>query len=265
MAWLCHSQLIRQYKSYYRADVLGLKAGTYSVKVVPVNAEGTEIAGANTASNLVVKSYNREGFAHFKYDGVGAYNNDGTLKAGAKVLYITAKTAKTVSTTVNTGKPETITGLQAIIDAYQKGEDTTPIVFRIIGKVSLSDLDHTSSSEEGLQIKGKGAHSVMNMTFEGVGDDATVYGFGFLLRNTKSVEFRNFAIMRCLDDAMSLDTNNSHVWIHNMDLFYGKKGSAADQAKGDGTVDIKGDSKYVTVAYNRFWDNGKASMCGKIH
>lgn len=252
------AQLVRQYKSYYRADVLGLKEGTYSVKVVPVNAEGTEIAGANTASNLVVKSYNREGFAHFKYDGVGAYNNDGTLKAGAKVLYITAKTAKTVSTTVNTGKPETITGLQSIIDAYSKGKDKTPIAFRIIGKVNLSDLDHISSSAEGLQIKG----AKMNMTFEGVGDDATVYGFGFLLREAESVEFRNFAIMRCLDDAMSLDTDNSHVWIHNMDLFYGKKGGAADQAKGDGTVDIKGDSKYVTVAYNRFWDNGKASMCG---
>ena len=256
------AQLIRQYKSYYRADVLGLKAGTYSVKVVPVNAEGTEIAGANTASNLVVKSYNREGFAHFKYDGVGAYNNDGTLKAGAKVLYITAKTAKTVSTTVNTGNQETVTGLQAIIDAYQKGQDTTPIAFRIIGKVNLSDLDGISSSAEGLQIKGKGAHSVMNMTFEGVGDDATVYGFGFMLRNAKSVELRNFAIMRCLDDAVSLDTDNSHVWIHNMDLFYGKKGGAADQAKGDGTVDIKADSQYITVAYNRFWDNGKASMCG---
>ncbi|RHG30622.1 pectate lyase [Segatella copri] len=252
------AQLVRQYASYYRADVLGLKAGTYSVKVVPVNAEGTEITGANTASNLVVKSYNREGFAHFKYDGVGAYNNDGTLKAGAKVLYITAKTAKTVSTTVNTGKSETITGLQSIIDAYSKGKDKTPIAFRIIGKVSLSDLDHISSSAEGLQVKG----ATMNMTFEGVGDDATVYGFGFLLREAVSVEFRNFAIMRCLDDAMSLDTKNSHVWIHNMDLFYGKKGSAADQAKGDGTVDIKGDSNYVTVAYNRFWDNGKASMCG---
>ena len=252
------AQLIRQYASYYRADVLGLKAGTYSVKVVPVNAEGTEIDGANTASNLVVKSFNREGFAHFKYDGVGAYNNDGTLKAGAKVLYITAKTAKTVSTTVNTGKSETITGLQSIIDAYSKGKDKTPIAFRIIGKVSLSDLDHISSSAEGLQVKG----ATMNMTFEGVGDDATVYGFGFLLREAVSVEFRNFAIMHCLDDAMSLDTKNSNVWIHNMDLFYGKKGSAADQAKGDGTVDIKGDSKYVTVAYNRFWDNGKASMCG---
>ena len=38
--------------------------------------------------------------------------------------------------------------------------------FRIIGKVNLSDLDHISSSAEGLQVKGKGAHSVMNMTFK---------------------------------------------------------------------------------------------------
>lgn len=259
------AQLIRQYASYIRADVLGLKAGSYSVKVVPVDAAGKEMAGANTVSNLVVKNYNREGFAHFNLEGIGAYNNDGTLKSNAKVLYITASTAKTVSTEVITGannKKETVKGLQAIIDAYQKGYDTTPIAFRIIGKVSLADLDGTSSSAEGLQIKGKTGYSTMNMTFEGVGDDATIYGFGFLVRSAKSVEFRNFAIMRCLDDAMSLDTENSNIWIHHLDLFYGRKGSAADQAKGDGTVDIKGNSKYVTVAYNHFWDNGKSSMCG---
>lgn len=259
------TQLIRQYASYFRADVLGLKAGTYSIKVVPVNAEGKEMAGANTATYLVVKSHNREGFAHFNFEGIGAYNNDGTLKSDAKVLYITASTAKTVSTDVIVGsknKKVNAKGFQAIINAYQKGYDTTPIAFRIIGKVSLADLDGISSSSEGIQIKGKSGYSTMNMTFEGVGDDATVYGFGFLVRNSKSVEFRNFAIMRCLDDAMSLDTQNSNIWIHHMDLFYGKKGSAADQAKGDGTVDIKGNSKYVTVAFNHFWDNGKSSMCG---
>ena len=259
------TQLIRQYASYFRADVLGLKAGTYSIKVVPVNAEGKEMAGANTATNLVVKSHNREGFAHFNFEGIGAYNNDGTLKSDAKVLYITASTAKTVSTDVIVGsknKKVNAKGFQAIINAYQKGYDTTPIAFRIIGKVSLADLDGISSSSEGIQIKGKSGYSTMNMTFEGVGYDATVYGFGFLVRNSKSVEFRNFAIMRCLDDAMSLDTQNSNIWIHHMDLFYGKKGSAADQAKGDGTVDIKGNSKYVTVAFNHFWDNGKSSMCG---
>lgn len=256
--------LVRNYGTYGRADAVGLVAGEYSLKIIPVDADGKEISDkASEATAMNVTNYSREGFAHFnRTEGIGAYNNDGSLKSGAKVLYVTAKTAKTISTTVNTGKEETVTGLQSIIDAYQKGKDTTPIAFRIIGKVSLDDLDKISSSSEGLQIKGKGSYSTMNITLEGIGDDATVYGFGFLVRNASSVEFRNFAIMRCLDDALSLDTDNSNIWIHNMDFFYGKKGGAADQAKGDGTVDIKGDSKNVTVAYNHFWDNGKASMCG---
>ena len=89
-----------------------------------MDAAGKEMAGANTVSNLVVKNYNREGFAHFNFKGIGAYNNDGTLKSDAKVLYITASTAKTVSTEDITGdknKKQTVTGLQAITDAYQKG------------------------------------------------------------------------------------------------------------------------------------------------
>ena len=59
-----------------------------------------------------------------------------------------------------------------------------------------------------------------------------------------------------------MDTDNSNIWVHNMDFFYGQAGSDADQAKGDGTVDIKADSKYITTAYCRFWDSGKASLCG---
>ena len=262
------AQLVRKYTNYYRADALGLKAGNYSMKVVPVNAAGEEIeASANTASDLTVKNYDRAGFAHFNYDqpGVGAYNNDGTLKSGAKVLYITAKTAKTVSADIvlDAGKaPTKVTGFQAILDAYQKGNDPTPIVFRIIGTVRLSDLDKISSSSEGIQVKGKSGYDEMRLTFEGVGDDATVHGFGFLIRNAKGIEFRNFAIMNCLDDGLSLDTKNQHIWIHNMDMFYGQAGGDSDQAKGDGTIDLKGNSQYITIAYNRFWDSGKSSLCG---
>lgn len=262
------AQLVRKYTNYYRADALGLKAGNYSMKVVPVNAAGEEIeASANTASDLSVKNYDRAGFAHFNYDqpGVGAYNNDGTLKSSAKVLYITAKTAKTVSADIvlDAGKaPTKVTGFQAILDAYQKGNDPTPIVFRIIGTVRLSDLDKISSSSEGIQVKGKSGYDEMRLTFEGVGDDATVHGFGFLIRNAKGIEFRNFAIMNCLDDGLSLDTKNQHIWIHNMDMFYGQAGGDSDQAKGDGTIDLKGNSQYITIAYNRFWDSGKSSLCG---
>ena len=191
---------------------------------------------AAESTSFAVKAHDRAGFAHFNYSGVGAYKDDGTLKENAKVLYVTSKTAKTVTCDVVTdskGKVETFTGLQAIIDARQKGYDTTPLVVRIVGTIEAADMDYFSSSAEGLQIKGKNADSEMNITLEGVGDDATIRGFGILLRNCKSVEIRNLAIMLCMDDCLSLDTDNSNCWIHNIDFFYGKTGSAADQAKGE--------------------------------
>ena len=257
-------ELVRDYGTYARADIPGLIAANgYSVKVVPVTGGNEVESAASEATGINVANYSREGFAHLNYQGIGAYNDNGTLKDNAKVLYITSKTAKTITTNVMVGSKLTeVTGLQAIIDAYQKGTDTTPLAIRIIGKISKDDLDHISSSSEGLQVKGRNAYSEMNITIEGIGDDATISGFGMLVRNCKSVEIRNLAIMLCLDDCISLDTNNSNIWIHNMDFFYGNTGGDADQAKGDGTADLKGGTKYVTFSYNRFWDSGKSSLCG---
>ena len=258
-------QLVRNYGTYGRADVVGLKAGTYSVKVVPV-VDDAEVAGiASTATDLIVRNYDRTGYAHFNYNsGVGAYNNDGTLKSGAKVLYVTKNTAKTIKTSVVTdakGGTTECTGLQAIVAAYEKGQDTTPIAFRFIGLVTVNDLDAVGSKEEGIQVKGRKADSELNLTFEGIGEDATIRGFGFLVRNSKSVEFRNLGIMRCLDDGLSLDTDNSNIWIHHLDVFYGPNGGG-DHAKGDGSVDVKSDSKFVSVSYCRYWDTGKTNMFG---
>ena len=164
--------LLRSYGSYYRADALGLAAGTYQMKVVPVQ-NGQEVAADATETTLLtVTAHDRNGYAHFGYyGGVGAYNNDGTLKSGAKVFYVTKNTAKTITTTVKTGSKDsnitTCTGIQTIVDAYQKGYDTTPVAFRFMGLITKDDLDHISSSEEGLQVKGKKADSELNMTFEG--------------------------------------------------------------------------------------------------
>jgi len=257
--------LVRNYGSYGRADILGLTAGTYEVKVVPVINDVEDTTKASSVTHLKVTNYDRSGYAHFNYaNGVGAYNNDGSLKTGAKVFYVTAETAKTIKTSVitsNKGAVTECTGIQTIINAYQKGFDTTPIAFRFIGLVTKDNLDAIGSSEEGLQIKGKKADSELNITIEGVGDDATIKGFGFLVRNAKSVEFRNFGIMRCMDDGVSLDTDNTNIWVHHLDVFYGPNGSG-DHAKGDGSVDLKSDSKYVTVSYCHFWDTGKTNMFG---
>ena len=263
------TQLIRQYSGYYRVDAVGLSAGSYSLKIIPV-INGSETSNAKQcalATNIDVVSYDRTGFAFKKNDknstgdASGAYNSDGTLKSGAKVFYVTSKTAKTISTTVvsdSKGTKKTFTGLQAIVTAYQKGFDTTPVAFRFIGKVNASDMDSLGSSSEGLQVKGKAAGSKMNMTFEGVGNDATIYGFGFLIRNSNNVEVRNLGFMTKMDDNVSIDTGNYNIWVHDCDFFYGAAGSG-DHAKGDGALDIKG-TLYATLSYNHFWDCGKTTL-----
>lgn len=250
------SELIRVYNGYVRVDIPGLKAGTYSLKIVA--KKGGKETQSSEVTGLKVLNYVREGFAHKNYSGVGAYNDDGTLKSGAVVIYVNKDNAKTVS--AHLGKT-TFIGLQAILNAYQKGNITTPLSVRILGLLRNGDTDTFGSSTEGIQIKGKQADSEMNITIEGIGEDASIYGFGFLVRNAKSVEFRNLGIMRAMDDGVSLDTNNSNIWVHHMDLFYGKA-SGGDHIKGDGSIDVKTDSKFVTIDNCHFWDTGKTSMCG---
>ncbi|MBR0037824.1 MAG: pectate lyase [Bacteroidales bacterium] len=254
------AELVRQYPTYYRADVVGIKAGNYQFKVVASTGDEavSEVFTATT--------HDRSGFAHVDMpDGIGAYKNDGTLKDGAKVIYVYANNAKTVSTDVVTGKNDkttTAVGLQDIVYLYQKGYETTPLDIRIIGTIKSADMDRFDSSAEGLQIKGKNSYADMPITIEGIGNDAAISGFGLLIRNCKGIELKNFAIMLCMDDCVSLDTDNSHIWVHNMDFFYGNTGGDADQAKGDGTVDSKGESTHITMSYCHFYDCGKSSLGG---
>ena len=256
-------ELVRKYADFYRADALGLKAGSYQMKVVPVISGSEDESKAMETSALTVTAHDRSGFAHVGMPGgIGAYKNDGTLKDNARVIYVTAKTAKTVKCNVMTDADTEYTGLQAILGAFEKGKETRPLCIRIVGTIKKADVDAFNSSAEGIQIKGKSGSTDMNITIEGVGFDATTHGFGFLIRSAKSVELRNFANMICMDDAVSLDTDNHNVWVHNMDFFYGGTGGDADQAKGDGTVDIKGKSSHITVSYNHFYDNGKCSLGG---
>jgi pectate lyase len=253
------TQLVRDYGTYGRADAVGLAAGTYSVKVVPVGDDGKEFADcAGEATDISVRAINRDGYAHYNTsDGIGAYNNDGTLKTGARVLYVTKNNAKTVTLSMNVGKKEEIrTGIQDILKAYEKGAETRPLAIRIIGQLKKADMPELGSSAIGLQVKGKSQN--MNLTIEGIGNDATLHGFGVLCRNCRYVELRNFAVMMHPEDGISFDTNNEHIWGHHLDIFYGEN-KGGDKAKGDGSFDVKG-TLYCTVSDNHFWDSGKCHL-----
>lgn len=252
-------ELVRYYGSYYRADALGLKAGTYTLKVAAV------IGGAETdvkeTSAVTVMPQDRSGYAfdsksaNYNPEGVGGYKNDGTLKDGAQIIYVDNNNKDTVKHIVKIdGKDNEGVGLANILALREKNKaETTPLIIRLIGQVKdISGVD----SQKFLNIK-----ATENVTFEGVGDDATTFGWSLLLRNVKNVEVRNVAVMEFHEDGVSLDTNNYNCWVHNCDIFYGED-QGGDKKKGDGSLDVKSGSDYCTFSYNHFWDSGKSSLCG---
>lgn len=258
------SELVRNYGDYGRADALGLTAGNYQFKVVPVNAEGVEMADQAAESDIVeVRAHDRAGFAHLNYSGVGAYQDNGQLKSGAKVLYVTKDNCNTVQMDVEGASENPCIGLGMILKAYEKGKMTTPLAIRIIGNITGDDLDASQrlSDQNGLQLKGKNNTIDNFLTIEGVGNDATLSDFGIVLNKARGVEIRNLGFMLFEDDGISIK-ESSHLWIHNCDIYYGHAGSAGDQAKGDGSLDVKDDSQYCTFSYIHFWDSGKMSLCG---
>ena len=258
-------QLVRNYGSYGRVDVVGLKAGNYSLKVVAVGADGKEMAAYGIADNLKVVNYDRQGFAHKGVrDGVGAYNNDGTLKAGAKVLYVTKNTFKTIKASLSDGKKDVeYTGIGDILLAKQKGTDSIPIAVRIIGEIKTADAgDQLKTDQKGLLLKGNSEATKMNVTIEGIGDDACFHGFGLGIINGTGVEVRNMAFFYqgSSNDNMEIKGTH-HIWVHNNDYFYGEQGGG-DHGKGDGALDSKDGATFCTFSYNHFHDTGKSNLCG---
>lgn len=251
------TQLIRSYGSYFRADVLGLAPGNYTIKVVPVIGG---VDGTPTVSNpITVTAHDRNGFAHAGGRIPGAYNLDGTLKSNAVVIYVTQNTKNTVSLNVTGATLNPCVGLQTILDGFKKGNDLRPLAVRLIG--NITDLNYMLNGDIVIENKNKPLSSI---TFEGVGSDALANGWGLRIKSASNIEVRNLGFMltdAAEGDNIGLQQDNDHIWVHNCDFFYGAPGGDADQIKGDGALDCK-KSTYVTNSYNHFWDSGKCNLLG---
>ena len=251
------TQLIRSYGTYFRADIIGLEAGSYTFKVAPVIAgvEGT----ATTSSSVTVLAHDRNGFAHSNGKVPGAYNLNGTLKPNAVVLYITEDTKNTISLTVTGANSNPCVGLQTILDGFKKGYDNRPLSVRLIG--NITDLNYMLNGDLVIENNNNALGSI---TFEGIGSDALANGWGLRIKKGSNIEVRNLGYMltdAAEGDNIGLQQDNNYIWVHNCDLFYGSSGGDADQAKGDGALDCK-KSTYITFSYNHFWDSGKSCLLG---
>lgn len=258
-------QLIRRYPDGIRADIPGLKPGEYTLSIRAVDGSG-RVIDETTTPTVSVYPHVREGFAFTGGNLPGAYNADGTLREGADVLYVSAKTVNMVTLPVVKDKKGTVeqqTGLQNILSAIGKGFHKNPLVVRVIGTVTDTQYENLKDGNY-LNLQGNNAtdRRIENITIEGIGDDATLYGYGICFKRTRNIEIRNIGIMLFGDDAISMDTDNGNIWLHNIDFFYGRPGKDADQVKGDGSIDMKYRSTDITIAFNHFFDSGKVMGCG---
>jgi pectate lyase len=251
------TQLIRSYGSYLRADVPGLKAGSYTLRIVPVTG-GNEADGATTQA-INVSAHVRSGFAFANGRVPGAYKSDGTPKDNAVIIYITENTKNTISMNVTGANANPCVGLQTILDGFKKGRDNRPLIVRMIGQITDPAVMYNGD------IVIENANNANSfITIEGIGDDAVADGWGIRIKNASNIEIRNIGTMNCNSsegDNIGLQQENEYIWVHHCDFFYGNAGSDADQIKGDGALDSKR-STYVTFAFNHFWDSGKSHLVG---
>lgn len=311
--------LVRQDGSNVRLDIPGLKAGTYNLTV-------TTNSGTITKENIKVYEYDRSGYAHYDahkegVTGIGAYNDDGTLKSNAVVVYVTEENKNTVQLPGYTGsqypagignilnyKSEDangVTGGGKIDIVKQLREEGIPLDVRFLGTIRGGD-SNTSNNPPAENIKGltgyntptnggtKGDNGMMirvykssNVTIEGIGDDATLDGWGIQVISqtgfvSQGLEFRNLNFTNTPEDAIGLEGTASlssspqskdwlnssctpikFSWVHNNTFHQGfcKNPAESDKAEGDGSCDWKRGYGY-TMAYNHYINNHKTNLVG---
>ena len=298
--------LVRKADGGYRADAVGLTAGEYRIKIVPI-ASGIEQT-AMTTEPITVLPYDRSGYAHFNYtEGVGAYKDDGTLKEGAIVLYVTEENKNSVSVTSKDGT--TVTGIGNILNSVGKdagggrtaasgkantnsdiirklAEDGTPLVVRIIGRVTAPDgltaFDSVdfggSEGDNGFMARMQGGRDI---TIEGVGVDATIDGWGlhFMCQTSdysrgfgRSFEVRNIAFKNVPEDCVGMEGVQSgsnltapveRCWIHHCSFYAPVIANPAESDKdgGDGACDFKR-GQYFTNSYCLYSGYHKTNLLG---
>lgn len=285
--------LVRDTNQGARIDIPGVPAGTYQMNIQTAK-------GAVTIDGMQVSAQDRSGFAHFNYNsGVGAYNNDGTLKSNAIVLYVTNDNKNTV--TLKSKDGTSVSGIGNILNSAGKSskggktntnqgiiqkvaKDGTPLVVRIIGNVTAPEgLTAYDSVDYGGSVGDNGFMARMqsgkDITIEGIGTDACVngWGFHFIAESSnpdlgESFEVRNITFrnvpedcvgMEGVQDGSTLTAPVEHCWIHHNEFYKPTIANPAESDKdgGDGACDFKR-GLYFTNSYNYYEGYHKTNLIG---
>ncbi len=142
-------QLVRVSSNNVRVDAVGLKTGTYSLKLVSNTSAEIELTDIN------VKTDDRSGYAFHgrtssdeAYTGIGAYKDDGTLKNNAKVIYVTEATKNNIDE-----DGDGIGDGHSLFYYLNTSSASQPLDVRIIGTISAPTLTAVNTTVSKLADK----------------------------------------------------------------------------------------------------------------
>lgn len=276
------AQLIRKVdpaRSIWRVDIPGLPRGEYEIQVRAT--DGTTVL--HTFNELKTWSFPRNGAAfvpsnantfegshNFALNGaIGGYLPDGREDPSAKIIYVTHE---------NMG--ETLPSNVFSANRGTTANARTPLVIRFLGTVgSFKTVNSTVANSGTVGPPGLNANRMIqvgqgngNVTLEGIGPDATIFGWGISTSGAHNVVFSNLHFDQWFDDAIEINGTSttvraSNVWVHNITFGYGQNKHLAlnqdpDQAKGDGATDISNHARNYTVSYNKYVESSKVLLIG---
>ena len=97
---------------------------------------------------------------------------------------------------------------------------------------------------------------VANKSILGIGATAEITGGGLQLGTTtrpgNNVIIRNIKFSNASDDSISITNRAHHVWVDHCEFTNGF----------DGLVDVKRESDFVTISWNKFYNHVKTSLVG---
>ncbi len=314
------SQLIRVVDGQTRVDVVGVTEGKYDLKIVIASKDVVleDIAvEAYDRAGYAFFNYDK-GIGAYDLDGTlkdgalviyvtdenkndisnDAYVYSEATKSVAPVSidkYFQSGTDKSIGYFLNNRQysDKDTYGIKAACD------DFGAVDIRIIGKVNaevsgdaassaISGLTVYDSTENGGSVGDNGRMArmtdVYNLTIEGIGEDAQVFGWGFHVvaatgdmtqygvHEGESFEARNITFANYPEDAIGMEGIQEgsvitvpvqRCWVHNNTFMPGYCASPAesDKAEGDGSCDFKR-GYYYTFAYNYLEGCHKTNLIG---
>ena len=271
----------------WRVDIPGLPQGTYDIEI--------RGAGGNvvrTATGLNTRAFPRYGAAfvpsnelphspnnHAPHGATGGYLSDGRVDPNAVIIYVSHQNwanftpANLAPNSALRGGRPLIVRFLGTVGHFDRVDDSFARAGAVLPPAAMADGENVGRMFQLMP----GSNSI---TFEGVGPDAVIFGWGIATGTglgldalgSSNLVFRNLTFdmyyqfgIRITGGMNNPGAASSNVWVHNNTLRYGQnlffhRDDETDRSMARGVVDVEPAVRGYTVAFNHFIEVDKTHL-----